>query len=91
MEAALDRGRIIPLSRVTSRLLRIDLPAENILGVRGPQTGLSVADGFVALLHPPTPGTHKVAIRTVFPKGNVLHPEGTMIANTTTIIVEPGR
>jgi hypothetical protein len=82
VKASLDGARV-PLTHVTSGLLRIDLPADNVLGVPGPQTGLSVADGFVALLHPLTPGTHKITLRTTFP-------DGTSIANTTTIIVVPG-
>ena len=89
VEAALD-GVPVNLTRVTSGLLRIALPQDNILGVPGPQTGLSFADGFVALLHPLTPGTHTITLRTEFPKGNVLFPDGNVIANTTTIIVQPG-
>jgi hypothetical protein len=82
VQATLDGARV-SLTHVTSGLLRIALPANNILGVPGPQTGLSVADGFVALLHPLTPGTHEITLHTTFP-------DGTSIANTTTIIVEPG-
>jgi hypothetical protein len=79
VQAALD-GVPIALTEVTSGVLKIALPQENILGVDGPQTGLSVADGFVAFVGPLTPGKHEITITTTFPDGNV-------IANTTTIIV----
>jgi hypothetical protein len=51
-----------------------------------PQQAFSVAHGWVALLHPLTPGTHEIR----------LHVEGTdafgtaiNIDNTTTIVVQP--
>lgn len=84
-EITLD-GRPVPVSEVESGLLTIDLPADNILGVPA-QRAFSVAHGWVALLHPLTPGTHEI----------VLDVEGTDVfgmpvdfTNTTTIIVKPG-
>jgi hypothetical protein len=82
-------GQPVPVTRVQSGLLRLNLPADNIFGARagtGSPPYLSVADGWVALLHPLTPGTHTIT----------LHIEGTYldkplnIENTTTIIVQPG-
>jgi len=48
---------------------------------------VSVADGWVVLLHPLTPGTHTTAIDIdgEFPPGTPIE-----IHNITTIIVEPG-
>ena len=87
----LDGGRV-PVSEVTSGLLRLDLPADNIFGAAagtGPpgMPYLSVADGWVALLHPLTPGTHTITLKITgeFPPGTPLN-----ISNTTTIIVQPG-
>ena len=83
-------GKRVAVTEITSGLLRLDLPADNIFGAPG-GTGsppyLSVADGWVALLHPLTPGTHTIAldISGEFPPGTELD-----IHNTTTIIVEPG-
>lgn len=89
----LDSTRV-PVTKVTSGLLRLDLPADNIFGAE-PGTGptpsglpyLSVAHGWVALLHPLTPGTHTIRIKisAEFPPGTPLN-----VNNTTTIIVKPG-
>jgi hypothetical protein len=87
-------GTRVPVTEVTSGLLRLDLPADNIFGATagtGPtRLGLpylSVADGWVALLHPLTPGTHTITIdiSAEFPPGTPLD-----IHNTTTITVKPG-
>jgi hypothetical protein len=85
-------GRRVPVTEVTSGLLRLNLPADNIFGAAagtGPpdMPYLSVADGWVALLHPLTPGTHTITLDITgeFPPGTPLH-----INNTTTIIVKPG-
>ena len=74
----LDGGRV-PVSEVTSGLLRLDLPADNIFGAAagtGPpgMPYLSVADGWVALLHPLTPGTHTITLKITgeFPPGTPL-------------------
>jgi hypothetical protein len=45
----------VPVTEVETPLLHIVLPADNILGVPAGQ-GLSVAHGWVTLLHPLTPG-----------------------------------
>jgi hypothetical protein len=85
-------GRRVPVTEVTSGLVRLDLPADNIFGAAagtGPpgMPYLSVADGWVALLHPLTPGTHTITLNISgeFPPGTPLN-----IDNTTTIIVKPG-
>ena len=69
----------------------LQLPADNIFGVpygTGSPPYLSVADGWVALLHPLPPGTHTITLDIVaeFPPGTPLE-----VSNTTTIIVKPGR
>jgi hypothetical protein len=77
-------GRSLPVSEVETRLLHIVVPADNILDdppghpvPAGP--GLSVAHGWVVLLHPLTPGTHTIVINVVG-KPTI----------TTTILVKPG-
>ena len=78
-------GRPVPLTEVESGLLELDLPADNIVGAPAGDA-LSLAHGWVALLHPLTPGSHEL----------VLHAEGTYLGDpldltqTTTIVVEPG-
>jgi hypothetical protein len=74
-------GRSQPVSEVETRLLNIVLPANNIFGEPAGTTGLSVAHGWVVLLHPLTPGTHTIIIDHLGPG---THPI------TTTIIVKPG-
>ena len=85
-------GKRVPVTEVTSGLVRLDLPADNIFGAAagtGPpeMPYLSVADGWVALLHPLTPGTHTITVKisAEFPPGTPLN-----VNNTTTIIVKPG-
>jgi hypothetical protein len=79
-------GKPVPVSEVESGLLRLDLPVDNIFGAPAGTGPLSVAHGWVALLHPLTPGTHTIT----------LHITGTYLGeivdfhNTTTIIVKPG-
>ncbi len=75
-------GEPVPLTRVESPLLRLDLPEDNLLGVPA-QQALSVASGLVALLQPP-PGTHEIVTTGT---GTVLGD----FTNVTTIVVEPGR
>jgi hypothetical protein len=77
--ATLD-GRPIALTQVQTALLNFVLPPDNILDLEAGTTGQSVGDGWVALLHPLTPGSHEIQI---FTKGNAL-------TNTTTIEVQPG-
>jgi hypothetical protein len=76
--ATLD-GRAIALTQLQSALLNFVLPADNIFGLAAGTTGQSVADGWVALLRPLTPGSHQIQIFT----------QGTL-TNTTTIEVQPG-
>jgi len=66
-------------------LLDIDLPADNILGPTVPAgQGLSVGAGWVALLHPLTPGSHPIVI--VLDPDDPDKPTSTI---TTTIVVSP--
>ncbi|MDQ1635701.1 MAG: hypothetical protein QOJ32_2510 [Frankiaceae bacterium] len=55
-------GRTVPLTETTTGPLHITLPADNLFGLPAGTTGLSVGDGWVAQLHPLTPGTHTVVI-----------------------------
>lgn len=71
-------GTSIPVTEVETTLLTITLPADNIFGLAAGTTGLSVGHGWVALLHPLTPGTHSIVI--TLPSSTV----------TTTITVKPG-
>ena len=71
-------GKSVPVAEVETPLLNIVLPADNIFGQPAGTQGLSVGHGWVALLHPLTPGTHTIVIDTA----------GTPI--TTTIVVKPG-
>ncbi len=76
-------GEPVPLTLVETPLLAIDPPKDDIFRVR-PQQALSVAAGFVALLHPLPPGTHEIVITGT----------GTFFGDftsVTTIVVEPGR
>jgi hypothetical protein len=57
-------GKSVSVAEVETRLLRIVLPPDNIFGLPAATQGLSVAHGWVALLHPLTPGTHTIVIRT---------------------------
>ena len=70
-------GRSVPVTEAETGLLHIVLPADNIFGLPAGATGLSVGHGWVALLHPLTPGTHTIVIHRA--------PD-----ITTTIIVQPG-
>jgi hypothetical protein len=71
-------GRSVPITAVETQLLKPDLPADNIFGAPA-GTYRSVAHGWVALLHPLTPGTHTIVI-----SGD------NITKNTTTIVVKPG-
>lgn len=46
-----------PVTEAETPLLEITLPADNIFGLPADTQGLSVAHGWVTLLHPLTPGT----------------------------------
>jgi hypothetical protein len=67
----------VPVTEVETPLLHIVLPKDNIFGKPAGTQGLSVAHGWVALLHPLTPGTHTIIITPPTP------------AITTTIVVKP--
>jgi hypothetical protein len=71
-------GKSVPVTEVETRPLNIVLPADNIFGLPPGAHGLSVGHGWVALLHPLTPGTHAI----------VIHIGASTI--TTIITVEPG-
>ena len=70
-------GTPVPVTEVESPLLHIVLPKDNIFAQPAGTQGLSVAHGWVALLHPLTPGTHTIIITSATP------------AITTTIVVKP--
>jgi hypothetical protein len=72
-------GKSVRVVEVETRLLKIVLPADNIFKLPAGTRGLSVAHGWVTLLHPLAPGTHTIVIRT---------PPAKPI--TTTIVVKPG-
>jgi hypothetical protein len=56
-------GQPVPVSEVETELLTIHLPADNIFGLTGAdRNGLSVAHGWVTLIHPLPPGTHTIDI-----------------------------
>jgi hypothetical protein len=57
-------GGSVAVAEVETRLLQIALPADNIFGLPPGTQGQSVAHGWVALLHPLTPGTHTIVIAT---------------------------
>jgi hypothetical protein len=64
---------------VETGLLRITLPDDNLFALPAATDGLSVAHGWVTLLHPLTPGAHTVVINGSVPR------------ITTKITVVPGR
>jgi hypothetical protein len=68
-------GESVTLTEVETPLLNIVLPDGNIFDEPAGTEGLSVGHGWVALLHPLTPGTHTIVIDS---------------AITTTIVVTPG-
>jgi hypothetical protein len=72
-------GKSVPVAEVETPLLNIVLPADNIFGQPAGTQGLSVGHGWVALLHPLTPGTHTIVLGFA-----------TSDDITTTIVVTPG-
>ncbi len=76
-------GKSVPVAEVETPLLNIVLPAGNLFELPAGTQGLSVGHGWVALLHPLTPGTHTIVIVTADPPD----PPTTI---TTTIVVKPG-
>ena len=71
-------GMSVAMTELETRLLDIVLPADNIFGFAAGTEGLSVGHGWVAVLHPLTPGTHTIVIGT----GD--------FQITTTIVVQTG-
>jgi hypothetical protein len=71
-------GRAVEVSEAETALLEIVLPADNLFGLEAGAEGLSVAHGWVALLHPLPPRRHTIVIAV-----------GAQTI-TTTIIVVPG-
>jgi hypothetical protein len=61
---SLSTGKSVPVAEVETRLLNIVLPAGNLFDLPAGTQGLSVGHGWVALLHPLTPGTHLIVIHT---------------------------
>lgn len=72
-------GVAVAAREAESQLLSIVLPPGNVFGRPAGAAGLSVAHGWVALVHPLTPGTHPIVIGTG------------PAAIVTTIVVRPGR
>jgi hypothetical protein len=72
-------GKHVPVEEVETPLLNIVLPDDNLFEQAAGTQGLSVGHGWVALLHPLTPGTHTIVIDPA---------EAPTI--TTKIVVKPG-
>jgi hypothetical protein len=53
-------GRAVTLSSVVTGPIHATLPADNVFGLPAGESGLGAAHGWVALLHPLTPGTHTI-------------------------------
>jgi hypothetical protein len=66
--------RTVSLTEVTTSVQPITLPANNLFGAAAGSRGQFVADGWVTLLNPLTPGRHTIIAGTV----------------QTTIVVQPG-
>ena len=66
----------VPVTLVETPLLNIVLPEDNIFGLPAETQGLSVGAGWVTLLDPLAPGTHKI------------HIVNTKFDITTTIVVQ---
>jgi hypothetical protein len=90
LSATIDRIKIPDLSlfRVQSGDFRFTVPANNILGVPGPASGLSSADGYYLLLPILLPGiTHTIHVTATFrdpfdPAHPVVFPLDTIITLT---------
>src|SRR3712207_6427692 len=70
-------GQPVSLTEVATDVTPVTLPADNLFGLPAGTEGLFAAHGWVALLHPLTPGTHTIEITN-----------GSTIA--TEIVVKPG-
>ena len=53
-------GRAVSLRSAVTGPIDATLPADNVFGLPGGESGLGAAHGWVALLHPLTPGTHTI-------------------------------
>ena len=53
-------GHAVSVKEVETGLMNIVLPPDNIFGLPAGTSGLSVGHGWIALLHPLTPGTHTI-------------------------------
>jgi hypothetical protein len=71
-------GKTVTATEAETGPLKIVLPSGNLFDQPAGATGLSVAHGWVTLLHPLTPGTHTITIDNATQK------------ITTTILVKPG-
>ena len=72
-------GHAVPVKEAETPLMNIVLPADNIFGLPAGTTGESVGHGWIAHLHPLTPGTHTIT------------GSGSTFTFKTTIIVGSGR
>jgi hypothetical protein len=69
-------GKRVWVAEVETPLLNIVLPADNIFGQPAGTRGLSVGHGWVALLHPLSPGTHTIVIDSTLTTTIVVKPRG---------------
>ena len=72
-------GHAVSVKGVETGLMHIVLPADNIFGLPAGTSGLSVGHGWIALLHPLTPGAHTIV------------GSGSTVSFTTRIIVRTHR
>ena len=72
-------GNNIALADLTSGVRAHALPAGNVFGLPAGTIGRYAAHGWVALLHPLTPGAHTIAVTSVDPK----------LSYTSRIVVAP--
>lgn len=77
-------GRAVPVTEVETPVHMVSLPADNMLGVPQ-QSALSVSRGWVAQVHPMTPGVHTLDF--TFSGTFLTNPFGE--SDEITIIVEP--
>jgi hypothetical protein len=77
-------GEAAPVRLVQTPLMRVDIPPDNILGVSA-QGAQSVGMGWVALLHPMTPGTHHLE----YTFSGTFHGSPVGVDNSITIVVTP--
>jgi hypothetical protein len=77
-------GESVPVRLVQTPLMTVNIPPDNILGVSA-QEAQSVGMGWVALLHPMTPGTHHLE----YTFGGTFQGSPVGVDNSITIIVTP--